>query len=86
MFTKIGSAYHPNADSVKIGARVRVTYFDPSSPNSVDGMTTEYGTVTDIKGDPFTCNHRPIIVKLDGMFGGTLDYFTSSLAFDVKEV
>lgn len=78
-----------DADIMIVGVRVEITFFDPNGPDSVDGMSTIYGTVVEIKGDPFRYDIRPIIVRLDetprDRFPMTLDYFADSLKVEIPD-
>lgn len=63
---------------LKVGTTVAIMYFDPNgrNPDPITKMTTEFGTVSSIMGDPNDRMERMVFVRLSG---GVLDYFGEQL-------
>lgn len=63
---------------LKVGTSVAIVYFDPNGPNPdpVTKMTTEFGAVDSICGDPNDRQERTVFVRLPS---GVLNYFGSQL-------
>lgn len=75
---------HPKAHLIAPGLRIRTRYFDPNGPHAIDGMTTDEGTIARIDADPFGIGKRPIWIRMDDG-GGLMDFFASSLQFDIPD-
>lgn len=65
--------------ALRVGDPVAITYFDPHGPNSnwQTKMTTDFGVVSSIVGDPNDPISRTVWVRFSS--GAELDYFGSQL-------